>query len=446
LFRAIAAGDDRIALDLLASSPSLIDTCNPEGWRPLHAAARRLNLKLLEWLLERGADPAAPGRHGLTPLDAAAYGSGEEDAETFRAAADLLTAHGAPMTAFAAAALGDAEWLRARHAEGTLANPVQDAGGLLRIAVSHNRPELLALLLDFGFDPDERMRAVEFGGDDIVFSWGMPLWHCAGSGRYRMAEMLLERGADPNASVYASGDPVFQAYSRRDWKMVHLLERYGGIPTAHTAAIYHQRDLVARMLSGEAKYRLEDAEHRTLAHDVLLGAACGGAPEIVRLALAHIDWRPEDPRWVAILEQPLRMWRHGVQEGWDRAAHLACFRLLLDRCDPNLRGRETDGRQFGLTILHSVAGAREHVSPEERLGFATMLLDAGARLDIRDHLLKSTPLGWACRYGRPELVRLFLERGADPVEADAEPWATPLAWARRMGHTDVLSLLSRTAS
>ena len=60
---------------------------------------------------------------------------------------------------------------------------------------------------------------------------------------------------------------------------------------------------------------------------------------------------------------------------------------------------------------------------------------------MRDDLLRSTPLGWACRWGRVELVTLLLERGADPVEADAEPWATPLAWAEKMGHDPVLAVL-----
>jgi ankyrin repeat protein len=70
-----------------------------------------------------------------------------------------------------------------------------------------------------------------------------------------------------------------------------------------------------------------------------------------------------------------------------------------------------------------------------------MLLDAGARLDMRDDLLKSTPLGWACRWGRVELVKLYLARGADPVETDAEPWATPRAWAAKMKRAEVLALL-----
>ena len=69
------------------------------------------------------------------------------------------------------------------------------------------------------------------------------------------------------------------------------------------------------------------------------------------------------------------------------------------------------------------------------------LLDSGASLTIRDPLLKSTPLGWACRWGRVELVKLLLERGADPVEPLAEPWATPRAWAEKMEHTAVLAAL-----
>jgi hypothetical protein len=60
------------------------------------------------------------------------------------------------------------EWLRARHAEGKLVNPIRwDGGGLLTVAVRHNRPEMLRLLLDFGFDPDERVSSGE--GDWVAY-------------------------------------------------------------------------------------------------------------------------------------------------------------------------------------------------------------------------------------------------------------------------------------
>src|SRR5262245_3848550 len=95
----------------------------------------------------------------------------------------------------------------------------------------------------------------------------------------------------------------------------------------------------------------------------------------------------------------------------------------------------------GYTVLHHLASDYCRASNEERVIRATMLLDAGAALTIRDSLLKSTPLGWACRWGRIELVRLYLERGTDPVEVHAEAWTTPLAWAEKRGHMEIAELL-----
>ena len=83
----------------------------------------------------------------------------------------------------------------------------------------------------------------------------------------------------------------------------------------------------------------------------------------------------------------------------------------------------------------------DHVTEEEAAAFASALLDAGAKMDMRDDILKSTPLGWACRWGRVSAAKAMLERGADPLEPDAELWARPRAWAEKMGHDGVLTLL-----
>ena len=66
-----------------------------------------------------------------------------------------------------------------------------------------------------------------------------------------------------------------------------------------------------------------------------------------------------------------------------------------------------------MTILHYAAASYDWITPAERLAFVNMLLDHGARTDVRDDLLRKTPLGWARRWGRTEVVDLLLARGAD---------------------------------
>ena len=451
LFEAIASADTERACRLIDADPSLLRARHPVlEWTPLHAAARTLNLDLIGGLLDRGADLSTrAGRDQITPIDAADHWSrhvwreGPQGFDRLAGVITLLLERGAELTPSAAVILGRVEWLRDAHAKGTLVNPVDEWGGLLSLAVNHSHPEILSLLLDWGFDPDERTRFRDVGGDEVVFTWGLPLWYCASSCKHAMAEMLLEHGADPNASIYASGTPMSQAYGQNDERMLALLERYGGVTEPWIAGLYRRRDKVAMLFANAA-------DPRTLAEAMIEQAACGGDPEIVRAVLEHITWARDDQRWFTVLEQPLRIWHHGSSHwsrpDWNRATYPECFRLLLDRCDPNISGRGDDSSGLGVTILHSVAGARPHVRADECIAFATMLLDAGARLDVRDRVLKSTPLGWACRWGRVELVKLFLDRGADRVEADAEPWATPEAWARKMRHEEILTILGADAS
>ena len=340
-------------------------------------------------------------------------------------------------TARAAVASGDIDWLRARHAEGTLVNFVRWCdGGLLTVAVDHNKPDVLRLLLDYGFDPDERVSYGE--GDWVAYSQGYPLWHCAALGRPELAEMLLNSGANPNVHVDSSGSAVYSAYSHKQWKMVELLRQHGGIVSADIAAIYHQTDLVRQMLADQDRGILAEGviTDKPLVEELLRSSD----PEIVRMALERIDWPRDDPRWFRILTDPLYFWHHipwlyaGNRE-FDRGNYLSCFRLILERCDPNVIGA------FSRTALHEVAAMREHITEEEAVPFAKALLDAGARTDIRDDILKSTPLGWACRWGRAGVAQVLLERGADPVEADAEQWARPKAWAEKTGHNTVLDVL-----
>ena len=399
---------------------------------------------MLTLLLDLGFDPDErpdPSKPEGKPLEYCAR-------ERRFALAETLVRCGATLTAPLAVSLGAAEWIRARHAEGTLRHPAE-GDGLLSVAVERDRADMLRLLLELGFDADERKRVV--GGDDVYETRGIPLERAAGKGSIEMAQLLLEHGADPNGPSEGGGTPMSSAYRRRDQPMLDLLSRHGGVVSAVTAA-YHGDVAIARQrIQEEDAGRLPPGgvtPGRTVAEDLLDGDC--GDPEIIRMALARLDWPSDDPRWYAALCGPRGFWSYvpWIESPlWqpNRAGYLESFRLILARCHANVRG------SFGRTILHDVIamgfhdGASGWITEEEALAFAVTLLDAGARTDVRDDLLESTPLGWACRWGRTLIVEELLRRGVDPDEPGAKPWDTPRSWARKMGHRPVLALLGARA-
>jgi ankyrin repeat protein len=440
--RAFETRDEDLVIDILERDPTtaalrLFDT----RWTPLHAAASLLFLRAASRLLELGADVNEPAGDRSTPLDVAGSRCDPRGrSENLSAMIALLRDHGAHLTPCAAVMLGDEAFLRKKAAEEDLITPRDRSGWLLSIAVDCDRPDLLKLLLDLGLDPDARVRVDD--DDKVNFSWGMPLYQCARYGKHQMAQMLLERGADPNGQVYASGTPLSEAYGQRDEEMIALLESYGGKSNPSMAGLYRRADLARRLLDefGDTSLPDDGFSKGPVAEQLLGAAARGGDPDILRMAMERVEIPYGEPRWNGLLQAPLGFWNHWIGPWchleWDRSTYLTCFKIILARSGPpNAR------LNSGATILHQIVVMGDHVTAEERLAFATAALDAGARLDLRDDLLESTPLGWACRWGREELVRLFLERGADPVESDAEPWATPLAWAEKKGHHPIAQIL-----
>ena len=152
---------------------------------------------------------------------------------------------------------------------------------------------------------------------------------------------------------------------------------------------------------------------------------------------------PFGPRGVISLHRCLRC-RNSKSSADLGALH---FTEMAEEVIRNLRVLIANEKRERLELLAQVVAGLGHevIARDHGVGVAvaSMLLDAGARTDVRDEFLKSTPLGWACRWGRVALVELLLTRGADPIEAGAEPWATPLAWAERRQHVEIVSALRR---
>ena len=423
---AIRQGDRALARELLEADPSLIRACDGDGATPLHIAAGETDGEMAAWLLARRANVRQRDMRGRTPLDRAALAADPRNgaARAFPAIAQLLLDHGAELTIAGAVALGDEQKVRELlAADAAPLRQVNAEGGLVSLAVKHGQVEMVRLLLDLGADVDERLLLEEL--EEPTPSWGMPLWYAALANQRAMVELLLDRGADPNANVYASGWPLRNAWNHPDGAVKKLLLDRGARPQPYMVAEAH--DVV------EARRLLETDPGEELARELTWSAADHGCPAIVRMALPRIAWPLNDPRWHWILIQPVR----GATAGRaDREGHFESMRTLLGRgIDPNIS-------RYGQTVLHFTAAYRGQVADADRARFAAMLLDAGARLDLRDDLLRSTPLAWACRWGRARLVEMLLARGAPVEEPDAEPWATPRAWAAKMGREDILTLLS----
>jgi ankyrin repeat protein len=160
------------------------------GETPLHVAALRWDVDVVELLAERGADLQRRRAHGRT-----AYAIAELNGN--HAVADWLRAHGAadelaPVDRLVAACCrGDRVDAEAMLAENPgLREEIADSHyAALHRAAEEGNLAVLALLIDCGFDPNR--------GDESI---GKTALHSAAmAGRVDAARLLLERGASPAA-------------------------------------------------------------------------------------------------------------------------------------------------------------------------------------------------------------------------------------------------------
>lgn len=438
LFEAINQGLYLEALEILDSHPELIDACHRNGGSVIYTAACQGHYHLVKELLNREADINHLTLEGQSPLDGAVHNARLRHKQINHGCLiciGILMQAGCQVSVESAIALGDENLIKqfVANRPGRFQSSYDKRDGLLQIAVENDNITMLELLISLGLDPDDRHQLLEY--ESKPFSWGQPLWIASGESCYQIAEFLLEHNADPNASLYASGNPLSRAYNNRDEEMKGLLFRYGAELDPITAGLEGETSAAAVALQSDV----------TLAQDLLWAAGCGGDPNIVGMCLRHLDWANADKRWFNLLEQPLRQWRlgpHRKYRDFDRKVYFEIFEMILSHgASPNIIGR------FGYRLAHHLAACgvvwEEPIMTEtDRIEFATILLKYKADLNVIDDLLQSTPLGWAVRWGKYELAHLYLENGAHPTLAGAQ-WATPLHWAEKKKQTKITTLLKK---
>src|SRR5579875_399220 len=227
-----AKNHDRDGAKALIEQHADVNAAEPDGTTALHWAAHWNDLELAGILLDRGANPVALNRYGITPLaEAAANGSGALVEKLLQAGADVNTQ---------VTAAGETVLMRAAR-----------VGNL----------EAVKVLLDHGADPNVKEN---FRGQTAL------MWASA-EGHAEVMKALLAKGAEPNVRSYdrdtklpnmEAGTPTAPIYR-------------GGLTALTFAARQGQMEAAGGLIGGGADINAKDAD--------------GNSPLVLAILNSHYD-------------------------------------------------------------------------------------------------------------------------------------------------------------
>jgi RNA polymerase sigma factor (sigma-70 family) len=404
---------------LLDASPELLHAGDANSNQPIHWAVMTRQLDMIDELLGRGADINAQRGDGAHPIQLSNgdynYRGWRDVPQDWPTTPARVLAHlrsrGAYLDICTACYIGDLERVRELlDQDPALANRVSDyvtyylgSGAPLKNAAAAGHIEIVKLLLERGADPNLP--------EEGIAPHGHALYSAATNGHYEIARLLLEHGAYPNPEVESSADALSRAISNSDQRMIDLLCSYGAARAVHLLAYHGDVQTAAAVFA--ANPALADDP------DALANAAGEGHEGFVRLMLRH---KPDLAKRIAFPG-----WSVGAKT---RELNELLFQHGMDPSQPDW---------LRTTPLHQFARKGDAEK-------AAIFIEHGADLHVRDEDICSTPLGWAAKFGKTNMVELLLKHGAKPNMPDDLPdfaWATPLAWATRRGHTEIVELLKQ---
>jgi ankyrin repeat protein len=355
LYWASDMGHDKV-VEMLLERGADINALGGYYGNALQAASARGNDKVVEILLERSADINAHGGHYGSVLQAAlARGLDKVVQMLLDRGADINAQGGQYGSALqTASARGLDKVVQVLLDKGADINAQGGQyGSALQTASARGLDKVVQMLLDKGADINAQ------GGE-----YGSALQAASAGGNDKVVQMLLDKGADINAHGGHYGNALQAASAGGHYKVLQaLLDRGadvnalgGQYGSALHAASYGCHYGVAQLLLDRgAQINVSDSQGRTALHL----AACGGSVEIFR--------------------------------------YLAARGLDLKQLD-------NSGRNV---LDYAAAGASLGMVSE------VLRLDAG----FKDESLWS-PLHWACRKGNVALIRLLMNYGFEerPVE------------------------------
>ncbi|HWV98450.1 MAG TPA: ankyrin repeat domain-containing protein [Candidatus Acidoferrum sp.] len=420
LKEAIVARDLRKIGAVLRRQPELVRASDALGNNPLHWSVITRQLGLIGRFVELGTPIDAERADGQTPVLLAVNGATDYRYRATRGKSHpslrntsvivgSLLAQGANYSISVAAAVGDQERVdELLRKNASLARRLDSARvSPLSYAAREDFLHLVHLLLEHGADPNLPEDAAPHG---------RALYEACCGNHLEVAELLLKHGADPNAGVDSCECclTIGEVYhADRAKPLQQLLRRHGAYKPPYA------------MSAQEMKQAIRD-DHEVVRHEEFCGNVMGTRD--LELLEFYLD---SDPNALAQLELTSVV-------AWPRSPALV-RKLLARGLDPN----RTDW--LGKTLLHACAELGDR-------SVAAVLLDAGADIDAREVEFQGTPLAAAVRSccavedskqaeRARQMVEFLLKRGARADLPGDESWATPLAWATRHGRGDLVELL-----
>ena len=352
--------DDRLNLvQLLLEHGAEVDSQNEEEATALHNASLWCNLEVARALIDHGANVNSLNTRRRTPLHRVAEAMDLPEEHRFDIA-QLLIERGADVNA------------RDIFHE----TPLHLASYLPKI-------NLVRILLNDGANVNEVNNRGRTPLHRVSEASG-----CSDEHRFRIAQLLVERGADVNAR------------DQDDKTSLHL--------ASHLQT--EQLNLVRFFIERGANVNAEDKRGQTPLHRVLNSKYSYSLKKNFSVAQLFVERGADVNARDEYHETPLHAASYFPE--------LKLVRMLLDH-----GAKANAGDNRGRTPLHRVSKGK-NCSDEDRFGAAKLLIERGADVNARDHRNK-TPLHVASNFMEHNLVRMFLDRGAN-ANAEDNRGRTPL--------------------